>query len=365
MRGMPAWPLLCFALLFLGACGGPPPTPAAPAVPALPVLVLARTDGAHRESLVGSLSAQRSAEVRARVSGILLERVYSEGSDVAAGALLFRIDPAPLQAELKAREAELASARARAANARAKAERHRDLAARGLLPAQELEDSLAQQRIADAAERESRAQVDKARLQLGYAEVRAPIAGRVGKALVTEGALVGERESTWLTLVEQIDALLLDFHISVASWEILRGMQARGVLPTLALRLPDGRPYAHPATLQFADQAVDPRTGTIALRAQVPNPERQLLPGMFVGIEVDVGAGEPVFRLPQTAVLRDGQGAYVFLLDAEGKVQRRDLQLEGSVGRDWIVRDGLAEGERLVTGNLQRLRPGMAARAAD
>lgn len=351
-------------VLVVSACGDAQQA-AAPAPPAaqVPILTLAATSGAHRESVVGRLSALRSAEVRARVSGILLERVYAEGSDVTAGELMFRIDPAPLAAELRAREAELARAQARATNAKTRAERLRGLAGRGVVPAQERDDALAAERESAAEVLEARAQVEKARLQLSYAEVRAPIAGRAGKALVTEGALVGERESTALTTIEQIDRLYVDFTVSVAAWELLRGMP-QDALPTLALRTPSGREYPHPAVMQFTDMAVDPRTGTIALRAIVPNPERELLPGMFANLEVEVGGDDQVFRLPQTAVLRDARGAYVYLLSDEGTVDRRDIALAGTVGSDWIVREGLSEGERLITGGLQRLRPGAPAEAA-
>ena len=352
------------AALLLAGCGGEPAAPSPPPAPEVAVTTVAHGSGSHRETLVGRLSALRSAEVRARVGGILLERVYREGSDVAEGDLMFRIDPAPLAAEARAREAELARATARAENTRAKAERYRGLSGRGVIPAQELEDAEAAQREAAAAVLEARAQLEKARLSLSFAEVRAPIAGRAGKALVTEGALVGEGESTALTVVEQIDSLYVDFNVSVASWELLRGMQAAGTLPTLTLRTPSGRDYPHPARVSFSDLAVDPRTGTIALRAVVPNPEGELLPGMFVGIEVAVDAGIEVVRVPQTAVMRDGTGAYAYVLNPEGIVERRDLRLEGTSGSDWLVAAGLQDGEQLILDGLQRLRPGAPARPA-
>lgn len=357
--------VLAAAMVFVVSACGDPQQAAPPAPPAaqVPVLALEPTSGAHRESVVGRLSALRSAEVRARVGGILLERVYSEGSDVAEGELMFRIDPAPLAAERRAREAELARATARAANAKARAERLRGLAGRGVVPVQERDDALAAERESAAEVLAARAEAEKARLQLSYAEVRAPIAGRAGKAQVTEGALVGERESTPLATIEQIDQLYVDFTVSVAAWELLRGLP-QDALPALALSTPSGRDYPHPALMQFTDMAVDPRTGTIALRAIVANPERELLPGMFANLEVEIGGGEQVFRLPQTAVLRDAKGAYVYLLSDEGTVERRDLTLEGTVGADWIVREGLTAGERLITGGLQRLRPGAPAQAA-
>jgi membrane fusion protein, multidrug efflux system len=352
------------ATLLLVGCSPEANAPPAADVPEVAVQTLQTVGGAHVETLVGRLGAVRSAEVRARVGGVLLERVYREGSDLKAGDLMFRIDPAPLAAERQAREAELARAAARATNARTRAERFRGLSGRGVVAAQELEDAEAAGREAAAAELEARAQLEKARLALSHAEVRAPIAGRAGKAMVTEGALVGVGESTPLAVIEQIDTLNVDFHVSVGSWELLRGMQAAGELPTLALRSPSGREHVHPATVQFADLAVEPGTGTIALRATVPNPDGDLLPGMFVSIDVAVGGSDAVIRVPQTAVLRDAAGAYAYVLGDDDSIERRDLRLDGSVGNEWIVGTGLAAGDRLVLDSLQRLRPGMAARAA-
>jgi len=345
--------------------GADAPQRAAPPPPEVAVQELAPSAGTHTETLVGRLSALRSAEVRARVSGILLERVYTEGSDVESGELMFRIDPAPLKAELAARQADLASARARAENTRDRAKRVRELAGRGLLPKQDLEDALAAEREAAAAELESKAEVEKARLQLSYADVRAPIAGRAGRAQVTEGALVGDRESTPLATIEQVDSLYVSTEISVANWELLRQMQEAGAMPPLTVVTPGGRTHPHPATVQFSELAVSPRTGTIALRAIVPNPDAALLPGMFVNLQVDVGsaAGE-AFVVPQTAVLRDQQGAFVYLLGDDGMVEKRSIEIEGSAGNDWLVKGGLAAGDRLILNGLQRLRPGAPAKAA-
>jgi membrane fusion protein (multidrug efflux system) len=206
--------------------------------------------------------------------------------------------------------------------------------------------------------------VEKAQLDLSHATVTAPIAGRAGRAQVTEGALVGEDDATWLTTVEQIDPLYVEFTVSVASWNMLRVLAAAQSPPEVKVRGSDGRLHEFPATLGFFDLAVDPGTGTIALRGSVPNPSRSLLPGMFVDLLVDIGSAEPVFRLPQTAVLRDEHGAYVFLLNAAGKVERRDIQLDGTVGSDWRVRTGFSAGEQLIVSGLQKLSPGASAKAA-
>lgn len=316
------------------------------------------------ESLVGRLSAIRSAEVRARVPGIVLERVYREGSDVGAGELLFRIDPAPLALVLKSREAALARARADAENATARLKRAQGLIAKSLIATQEFGDAEAASRVAAAQVLQAQADAEEARLDLSYAAVTSPIAGRAGRAQVTEGALVGEDDATWLTTVQQIDPLYVDFDISVAFWQTLRALQSGGGAPSMRLRTADGLEHPHPATLAFSDLAVDPRTGTIALRGIVPNPEGALLPGMFVDLLVDVGVEQPAYRVPQSAVMRDAEGAFVFLLGTAEKVERRAIVTDRSVGSDWVVVSGLADGEQLILSGLLNLRPGASAKAA-
>ncbi len=359
---------LLFALA-LAACGksAPPPAPPPPEVG----VVYARAEAVPlTRELVGRLAATRTAEVRARVAGIVQRRVYTEGTDVKEGEVLFQIDPAPLQAALQAREAALAQAQANAANAAAKAARYRELIGKGVLAKQDYDDALASERTTAAAAQQATADVATARLNLGYATVTAPIAGRAGRALVTEGALVGQGESTPLTTVEQIDPIYVDFSQSVAEVEQLRRAAAAGTVQLAAqdqvavqLVLADGTPYAHPGSLGFADLAVDPATGALSLRATVPNPDRALLPGMFVKLRLTQGELAQAWRIPAQAIQRDPQGAYVLVAGSDGKAAQKRVELGELRGADWIVTAGLADGDAVIVAGLPKARPDAAVKA--
>ena len=359
---------LLFALA-LAACGksAPPPAPPPPEVG----VVYAKAEAVPlTRELVGRLAATRTAEVRARVAGIVQRRVYTEGTDVKEGEVLFQIDPAPLQAALQAREAALAQAQANAANAAAKAARYRELIGKGVLAKQDYDDALASERTTAAAAQQATADVATARLNLGYATVTAPIAGRAGRALVTEGALVGQGESTPLTTVEQIDPIYVDFSQSVAEVEQLRRAAAAGTVQLAAqdqvavqLVLADGTPYAHPGSLGFADLAVDPATGALSLRATVPNPDRALLPGMFVKLRLTQGELAQAWRIPAQAIQRDPQGAYVLVAGSDGKAAQKRVELGELRGADWIVTAGLADGDAVIVAGLPKARPDAAVKA--
>ncbi len=368
-------PLLLFiGTAFIAACGQSPDQNAAgaPKMPPPEVTVIQ----AHAEKvpltreLVGRLAATRIAEVRARVAGIILERSYTEGTDVKAGDKLFQIDPAPLEAELHAQEAALAKAKADAANAAATAKRYRELAAKKLLSTQDLDTALANTRTAAAAVKEALAKVEKARLDLGYATVTAPISGRVGRALVTEGALVGQGEATQLTTIEQIDSVYVNFSLSVSELEQLGAAGARmeGLsdnskqLPVTVI-LPDGKDYPHTGTLDFSDSAADPGTGTVSLRAVVPNPDHRLLPGMFVNLRLTLGHLEQAFLLPQATLIRDTQGASVLVVNDAGTVEMRRVVTHGTTPNAWIVTGSLKEGDQVILEGLQKVQPGGSAKA--
>lgn len=339
--------------------------PAAPPAPEVTVIEIQPGAITQRRELVGRLAPTRVAEVRARVAGIILERVYREGTDVAQGTILYRIDPAPLEATLHAREAALARARADASNAAATAKRFRELAVKELISTQDLDNALASERSTAAAVKQALADVESARLDLGYATVTAPIAGRAGRSLVTEGALVGQGEATPLTSIEQIDPLYVNFSLSVAELRALQGgMSAQPEAARVEVQLPDGTPYAHAGTLDFSDLAVDPGTGALSLRAVLPNPDHALLPGMFVNLRLTTGVIEQGFVLPQSALLRDDQGAYALTLDSTGKVIQRRLQTHGMTTSGWIVTGEIGAGERVIVAGLQKVQPGGSATAA-
>jgi len=320
--------------------------------------------------LVGRLAATRTAEVRARVAGILLKRTYSEGTDVTAGQTLFQIDPAPLQAQLHAQEATLAKAQADAANAALTAKRYRELAAKNLLSSQDLDSALANERTTAAAVRVAEANLEKARLDLSYATVTAPIDGRAGRAMVTEGALVGQDEATQLTTIEQIDPIYVNFSLSVAQLQELRSAGAQ--MENLAgnsrhtpveVILTDGTAYAQGGSLDFSDSAVDPTTGTVSLRAVLPNSDRLLLPGMFVNLRLTLGRLDHALLLPQATLGRDTQGAYVLVVNSEGKVEQRRVVTHGMTTSHWIVTGALKAGDQVILEGLQKVKPGGQAKA--
>jgi len=314
------------------------------------------------------LAASRIAEVRARVAGVVLKREYTEGSDVHQGQVLFQIDPASLRAALHIQEAALAKARADATNAALIAKRYKGLAAKGLLASQDLDTALSNQRTTAAAVNQAQANLEKAQLDLGYATVTAPIAGHAGRALVTEGALVGQGEATQLTTVEQIDPLYVNFSQSARQLQQLQQTASATNAPpgetAVEVILSDGSVYTQPGKLDFSAMTVDPRTGTVSMRAVIPNPGRKLLPGMFVHLRITLAHLDHAFKLPQATILRDQQGAYVLVVAADGKVEQRRVQTHEMTASDWIVTGALAEGDRVIFDGLQKVRPGAMARVA-
>jgi membrane fusion protein, multidrug efflux system len=370
-------PLLCLGLLSLAACGkgkdqGPPQMPP-PEVGV--VKVQPQTEPLHK-SLVGRLSPFRSADVRARVSGLLLKRVYTEGSDVKQGQLMFQIDPAPYKAALNATLAVLASAQATYTNAHVVAERDRALVPKGYVSKAQLDADEATERSAAAAIKQAEADVQTARVNLSYTDVVAPIDGRSGQQQVTEGAIVGSAtsdtgaSSTLLTTVDQLDPLYVNFTVSVADLDRLRRAQTAGSVTlreqnqaTVAVTLPDGSVYGQQGTLDFSDTTVNPATGAVNLRAKLPNAERVLLPGQYVTINANLGEQHNVFLVPQPALQRDTAGAFTMVVGADGKVARKDVIANDTSGSNWIVTSGLQAGDQVVVSGLQRIKVGAPAKA--
>jgi membrane fusion protein (multidrug efflux system) len=361
-----ALPALLAALL--GGCGSHAPAPA-PAPAQVGVVVVQAQSVPLTRELVGRLSATRVADVRARVAGVLLKRLYKEGSDVRAGQTLFEIDPAPLRAALDGAQAALAQAQANATNAHIAAERARELIKAGLVSRSDLDNAEAAERSTAAAVQQARAAVGAARINLGYATVTAPIAGRAGQQGVTEGALVGQGTATLLTTVEQIDPIYVNFDQPAVDIERLRRAQSSGSVSlsheraSVELTLSDGSPYAHRGTLDFRDASVDPATGAVALRALVPNPEHQLLPGMFVGVRLTSGVVNRAFLVPQAGLLRDGTGPYVLAVGPDHKVIEKRVTVEALEGPAWIVTEGLSDGDRVIVSGTQNARPGATVAA--
>jgi membrane fusion protein (multidrug efflux system) len=357
-------PVAALLTLLLAACARSAPPPAPPP-PQVGIVVVHAQPVPLTRNLVGRLSAMRSADVRARVAGVLLKRLYTEGSDVKAGQPLFQIDPAPLRAALDGALASLAQAEANAANAHVTAQRARELLPGGLVSRSDLDNAEAAERSTAAAVQQAKAAVGTARINLGYASVTAPIAGRAGQQGVTEGALVGQGTATLLTTVEQIDPIYVNFDQPAVDIERLRRAQAAGSITlapgkqvTVQLVLPDGTPYAHPGTLDFLDVSVDPATGAVALRGIIPNPDHQLLPGMFVGVRLASGEVNRGFLVPQAGLQRDASGPYVLVAGPDNKVVQKPVTAEGLAGPNWVVTAGLADGDRVIVSGTQKARPG-------
>ncbi|HWU75170.1 MAG TPA: efflux RND transporter periplasmic adaptor subunit [Rhodanobacter sp.] len=364
--------LMCLSLLSLAACSkdreqGPPKMPP----PQVGVIRATQRSAPLTRDLVGRLSAYRSADVRARIAGVLLKRDYEEGTDVRKGQLLFQIDPAPLKAALNASEAALAQAQATYTNDRTTARRVRELAPKGYVSKSDLDNANAAERSAAAAVQVAQANVQSARINLGYANVTSPINGRAGQQQVTEGALVGNGTATLLTTVDQIDPLYVNFTMSVDALEQMRTAQRNGNV-TLAgsnkakvtISLPDGSIYGEPGVLDFSAATVNPATGSVDLRATIPNPQHSLLPGMYVTLKADLGMQHKVFLIPQQAVQRDTVGAYVMTVGHDGKVERKDVDASEMRQGDWVITSGLESGDSVVVSGIQKVKAGGQAKAS-
>lgn len=359
--------LLCLSLLALAACGGkekqqkPPP-------PEVGVIHVQPQNAPLTKDLVARLSAYRSADVRARVSGVLLKRTYEEGSQVKKGQLLFQIDPAPLRATLSSAQATLASAKATATNNRVAADRYRSLAPKGYVSKSDLDNAEAAQRSSAAAVKQGQADVQSARINLDYASVQSPIDGVAGQQQVTEGALVSASNGTLLTTVDQLDPLYVNFTLNAEDRDQMRHAQREGSvtlaeqnMSTVTVTLSDGSVYDHEGVLDFSSERVNPDTGSVTLRAKIPNPEHELLPGQYVTIEADLGEQHNIYKVPQQALQRDTSGAYVLVVGKDNKVKRESVQTVSQQGTNWIVNKGLHQNDQIIVSGVQKAKEGQPA----
>ena len=316
--------------------------------------------------LPGRLEPSRVAQVRARAAGIVQRRLFTEGSDVRAGQPLFTIDPAPYAAAFASAQATLARAQANLGQATALAERYKPLVEANAISKQDYANAVAAQKQAEAEVAAGRAAVQTAQINLNYASVTAPIAGRVGRALVTEGALVGQGEATPLAVIQQIDPMYVNFTQSASEVLKLRRNFEQGRLKRAAGRegaavrvvLEDGTEHAQPGRLLFSDLTVDATSGQITLRAEVPNANGALLPGLYVRVRLEQAKAGNAVLLPQQAVTRNAQGDTVTVVDKEGKVSPRNIKIGGEQAGQWVVLDGLKAGEQVVVDGFQKMRPG-------
>ncbi|HEY4366192.1 MAG TPA: efflux RND transporter periplasmic adaptor subunit [Steroidobacteraceae bacterium] len=364
-----AVPLLFLGASVLGGCSKPAQPAAQPAE--VKVVVVESRPLTNTVELPGRVQAVRTAEVRARVDGIVQRRLYNEGTDVSAGKELFLIDPSQLIAGRNAAQAALARAEATAANAAQDVARYKGLVAEEAISKQEYDAAMARMRTADADVAQTRAQLETAGLSLGYTRVTSPISGRAGRAQVTEGALVSATAGTLLTTVEQLDPIYVNFSQSSSDLLAIRREITAGTLkvPELGrvavhVELEDGSEYEHSGHLDFLDLSIEEATGTAALRAELPNPDRKLLPGQFVRARIDAGERPNGVLIPQRAVRVTPQGASVMIVGADGKVANRPVVTGSLQGDLWLILNGLRNGDRVIVDGIQKVQPGQPVRIA-
>lgn len=369
--------VLCAAALLLGCdakeSGAPAPGGGPPKMPPaeVGVVTVQPQTVALQNELPGRVSAVRVAQVRARVSGVVLKRLFREGSDVKAGQPLFQIDAASYQATVDSAQAALARAQAQLAQAGAIAERYQPLVAVNAISQLEYSNAQAAQRLADADVAAAKAALQTARISLDYATVRAPISGRIGQSLVTEGALVSQAEATPMALIQQTGSVYVNF--TQSSGELLRlrkaiaGNQLRrsgkdGTLVRIVLE--DGSELPRPGRLLFSDLNVDASSGQVTLRAEVPNADGLLLPGQYVRVRLAQAELPSAMLLPQQAVTRSNQGDSVLVVGSNGIPAKRQIKLGGNQNNQWIVQDGLQAGEQVIVEGFQKMMvPGAPVKA--
>lgn len=347
--------VIFMAMLMLSACGSKegggaqPQAGAMPPPPEVDVVTVATGSVTQTQDLPGRLEAYRSAQVRARVDGIIEKRQFAEGSDVKAGETLFQIDPRNYQTAFD-------SAKADVDVAQQTAERYKTLLAAKAVSQQDYD-------LSEAKLKQAKAVLSKAQLDLENTHVPASIAGRIGRAQVTEGALVGHGEATLLATIEQVDPIYANFTQPGADLQRLQqafnsGKMKRAGSSKVELVLENGTIYPMPGKLLFSDLAVDPNTGSVSLRAEFPNPKHELLPGMFALVRFTEGSLDNSIKIPQRAVQAGAQGQFVMVIDAENKAVPRPIKAAGMSGGDFIIADGLKPGDKVVVNGLQKARPG-------
>lgn len=367
IRGLPplAAVLMLSGSFLLTGCDNNKSEQAAQQPPAVGVVTLKTEPLKISTELPGRTSAYRVAEVRPQVSGIILKRNFVEGSDVKAGQSLYQIDPATYQAAYDSAKGDLTQAQANARIAQLTVKRYKPLLGTKYISQQDYDTAVATAAQNDAAVQVAKANVETARINLAYTKVTSPISGRIGKSSVTEGALVQSAQTTALATVQQLDPMYVDVTQSSEDFMRLRSELESGQLKqndgkaNVTLLMQNGSSYAQTGTLEFSDVTVDETTGSITLRAIVPNPNHTLLPGMFVRARLDEGINPNAMLVPQQAVTRTPTGqATVMVVGADNKVESRQVTTSQAIGDKWLVTDGVKAGERVISTGLQRAKPG-------
>jgi membrane fusion protein (multidrug efflux system) len=361
------------AVIALSACSAEAEKQAPPAaqVPEVSVVTVKREPVPVSIELPGRTSAYLVAQVRARVNGIVLKREFQEGSDVQAGQRLYQVDPAPYRAALDSAIAAEQKAQANLAATTAQAKRSKALVGGNAISKQDYDNAVAAQGEAAADVASGKAAIETARINLGYTDVVSPISGRIGISQITQGAYVQASAATLMATVQQIDPIYVDLNQSSVEGLQLRRDVASGRVKLngpgqakVALLLEDGTQYPETGTLQFTDITVDPSTGSVTVRALFPNPRHVLLPGIFVRARVDEGTNDSAMLVPQVGVTHDPRGqATALVVGPDNKVALRTIQATHTLGDQWVVEGGLAEGERVIVAGVQKVRPGMLVRA--
>lgn len=360
----------------LAGCGksgdakGPPGAGAGGPPAEVGVVTVSLGDVGLVTELPGRLEASRVAQVRARAAGILQKRLFREGSDVKAGQALFTIDAAPYAALVANAKASQARAEANVAQTTALADRYKPLVEANAISKQEYANAVAAQKQAEADVAVAKANVQTAGINLGYAAVSSPISGRIGRALVSEGALVGQGEATQLAIVQQINPMYVNFTQSAADVMKLRSAMAGGQFKrangaeaaSVRIVLEDGSEYSQTGRLLFTDLTVDASTSQVTLRAEVPNAQGMLFPGLYVRVRLEQALASNAMTLPQQAVTRTGQGDSVMVVGDDGKVSPRTVKIGSSKGDKWVVLDGLKPGEKVMVDGFQKVKPGAAVK---
>ena len=366
-----SWPLSVLLLATLAACGPKADAPKGPPGGGMPpatvgVVTVQPAAVPLVTELPGRLEAWRVAQVRARVPGIVAKRLFTEGSEVKAGQPLYQVDDAAYRATLASAEAAVARADAAVAQAQAQVQRNQPLAEAKAISAQDWLQTQTTLKTAQADAATARAALMTARINLDYAAIKAPISGRIGRALVTEGALVGQGDATQMALIQQTGTLYVNFTQSAAEVLRLRKAFEAGQLQRAAgssaaevrVVLDDGSTYPLPGKLLFSDPAVDAATGQVSLRAELPNPQGLLLPGLFVKVRLVQATSAQAIKLPQQAVTRGATGDTVLVVGADNKPAPRPVTVAGSQGADWVITSGLAAGDRVIVDGVQKMMPG-------
>ncbi|MBH1713515.1 efflux RND transporter periplasmic adaptor subunit [Stenotrophomonas maltophilia] len=355
--------LIAALALAMTACSAPEATPEA--APRVSVVTVGPQVVQRDDELPGRVAAIRPAQIRAQVGGIVQRRLFEQGAEVRAGQALFQIDPAAFRADVDSALAALQRSEAALGRSRVQSQRLHALAAAQAVSQQHRDDASAEYEQARAAVNEARAILARRQLDLRYATVSAPIAGRIDQAMVTEGALVGVADAEPMAVVQQIDQVYVDVRQPAAQLESLQRSAGGGELPVTIIGAA-GKPLPERGQMLFSGINVDARTGDVILRILVDNPQRQLLPGMYVRAKVPRGAPASALTVPQQAVLRSAGGqAYAWVIGGDGKAVIRTLEVDGSVDRQWLVRTGLKAGEKVVVEGQERLQEGVVVDARD